>query len=101
MRSVVVRYRPRPETVDENRRLVERVFAELADTRPEGLRYATWQLADGTFLHVAEIEGEPNPLEANSAFQEFSGGVVGRCDPGWGPDPQQADLVGSYRFNLL
>lgn len=100
MRRVVVRYRARSETVDENRRLVERVFAELADTRPDGLRYATWQLADGTFLHVAEIEGEPNPLEANAAFREFSGGVADRCEPGSGPDPQSADLVGSYGFNL-
>lgn len=100
MRSVVVRYRPRPEEAEENRRLVEEVFAELSDTRPEGLRYATWQLADGTFLHVAEIESETNPLEVNSAFREFSSGVAGRCEPGSGPNPQPADLIGSFGFNL-
>jgi hypothetical protein len=100
MRSVVVRYRPRPDAAEDNRRLVERVFAELADTRPDGLRYATWQLSDGTFVHVAEIEGDVNPLEANSAFGEFSSGVADRCEAGFGPDPQQAQIVGSYRFNL-
>ena len=55
MSTVVVRYRPRPEEADNNQRLVEAVFAELADKDPGGVRYATLRLADGTFVHIAEV----------------------------------------------
>lgn len=98
MRTVVVRYRPRPERADENQRLVEAVFAELAKTRPDGLRYATLRLADGTFVHIADLEGEPNPLADVAAFAAFQDGLAKRCETGAGPDPQPAEVVGSYRL---
>ncbi|MDH3226073.1 MAG: hypothetical protein OEM67_03180 [Thermoleophilia bacterium] len=97
MSTVVVRYTPRPEQADENQRLVEAVFAELAETQPEGLRYTTMRLADGTFVHVAEVNGEENPLRHSAAFAEFQKGIVERCEPGKGPNPQEATLLGSYR----
>ena len=34
----VVRYRTKPEHADENARLIEGVFAELAELEPDGLR---------------------------------------------------------------
>ena len=59
----VVRYRTKPEHADENARLVGAVFAELAADDPGGLRYVTLRLEDGvSFVHVAVIEGEINPL---------------------------------------
>ena len=62
MSMVVVRYRPKPDRADENQRLVEAVFAELAATDPGGIRYATFRLADGTFvLHIADVEGDFEP----------------------------------------
>lgn len=98
MSAVVVRYTPRADRADENQRLVEAVFAELAATEPDGLRYATFRLADGTFVHIAEIEGDENPLAATAAFAEFQKEIADRCEPGLGPDPQEATLVGSYRL---
>ena len=98
MGAVVVRYRPRPEEADNNQRLVEAVFAELADKDPGGVRYATWRLADGTFVHVADVEGEHNPLGETAAFAAFQDGIVERCVEGEGPNPQPAELVGSYRL---
>ena len=71
MSTVVVRYRPAPDRADENQALVEAVFAELAETQPDGLRYATLRLDDGTFVHIAEIEGDENPLATTAAFAEF------------------------------
>lgn len=97
MSTVVVRYTPKPDRADENQRLVEAVFAELAETQPEGLRYTTMRLADGTFVHVAEVDGEQNPLRQSAAFAEFQAEIVERCEPGKGPNPQEATLVGSYR----
>ncbi len=100
MSTVVVRYRPRADRADENQRLVEAVFAELAAADPGGVRYATFRLADGTFVHVADIEGDRNPLGDIAAFAEFQKDIADRCAPGEGPDAQPATVVGSYRFLL-
>lgn len=80
MGTVVVKYQPKADMADENQALVEEVFAELAETDPGGLRYATYRLADGTFVHIADIadiEGEENPLGANQAFARFQEGIRG------------------------
>jgi hypothetical protein len=98
MSTIVVRYRPTADQAELNQRLVEAVFAELAETDPGGLRYATFRLADGTFVHIADVEGEENPLTANSAFAAFQQGIGDRCEAGEGPNPQPATLVGSYRL---
>jgi hypothetical protein len=97
MSTIVVRYRPTPDRADENQRLVESVFAELAESRPDGLRYATFRLDDGTFVHIADVEGE-NPLASSAAFAEFQREIGERCAEGDGPSPQPATLVGSYRL---
>ena len=97
MPNVVVRYKVKPEHVEENQHLIERVFAELAAAAPEGLRYASFMLEDGvSFLHVAAIEtGDgSNPLGAIEAFAEFTREIGERCDEP--PGAQEAQLVGSY-----
>lgn len=98
MSTVVVRYRPKADRADENQRLVEAVFAELGSADPGGLRYATFRLADGTFVHIADIEGDTNPLGSSAAFAEFQREINDRCEPGHEPDAQPATLVGSYRM---
>lgn len=98
MRTVIVRYRPKPERADENQRLVEAVFGELDEVRPDGLRYATLRSADGTFVHIAQMDSDSNPLADIAAFATFQDGIVQRCEPGAGPDPQGAEIVGSYRL---
>jgi len=97
MAAVVVRYRTMPDTADANDELVRGVFAELAATDPGGVRYATLRLADDTFVHIAQIEADPNPLGATSAFVEFQRELGDRCEPGEGPHVEQATLVGQYR----
>ena len=96
MRRVVVRYRVRPDRVEENERLVRAVYEELAAVQPEGLRYATVKLDDGvTFVHVAVHETE-NPLPGLASFRAFTEGVAERCDEP--PVVSTAELVGSYRL---
>ncbi|HEY8676167.1 MAG TPA: hypothetical protein VIO13_09415 [Candidatus Dormibacteraeota bacterium] len=94
---VVVRYTTRADAADENQRLVEDVYAQLAADDPGGLRYGTFRLADGvTFVHIAVVEGDVNPLPQTSAFVEFQRELGGRCvDP---PVAGEATLVGAYRF---
>lgn len=96
MSTVVVRYRPEPDRADENQRLVEAVFAELAAAALDGVRYATLRLADGTFVHLAETDVDPNPLGSIAAFAEFQKEIGDRCEPGEGPNPQPAIVVGNY-----
>ncbi len=97
MSTVVVRYTPKSEQADENQGLVEAVFAELAEKQPDGLRYATLRLEDGTFVHIADVEGD-NPLSTTDAFAVFQAGIGERCEDGKGPNPQPATLVGNYRL---
>jgi hypothetical protein len=96
MRRIMVRYRVRPDRVAENEEAVRAVYAELAQTRPEGLRYATFRMADGvTFVHIAE-HGDPNPLQRVEAFGRFTAGVRDRCEEG--PESSELGEVGSYRL---
>jgi hypothetical protein len=93
----VIRYRVKPALADENERLIRDVFAELAAGEPEGLRYATFRLADDvSFLHVALIEGEVNPLFESAAFGAFQSQFGDRIVEG--PDSTDATLIGSYRL---
>ncbi len=97
MGTVIVRYRTREDTAEENQRLVEQVFAELEQSAPDGVRYASFRMADGvTFVHVAHMDGPDNPLAELAAFREFQSTIGDRCaEP---PSPQGATVVGAYRF---
>jgi hypothetical protein len=93
-RAVVVRYTVKPESLEENIRLVRAVYDELATTRPEGLRYSTCRVDDLTFVHVAVVEGATNPLDDTEAFRTFAQGVAQRCAVG--PEVMSGELVGMY-----
>jgi acyl dehydratase len=93
----VIRYTTKPESADENARLVRDVYAELARDNPEGLRYATFRLDDGvTFLHVALLDGDENPLTTSRAFAEFQSAIGERLAEG--PIQAEATVVGSYNL---
>jgi hypothetical protein len=100
MRTVVVRYQTKPDRADENQRLVEKVYAELAELRPDNFRYVTFRLEDGvSFVHiVVENEGGSNPISLTdiAAFQEFQRDVADRCAVQ--PVAAGAEIVGSHRF---
>ena len=93
-RAVVVRYRVRPDAVDENIRLVRAVYDELASSRPDGLRYSTMRVDGTTFVHVAVIDGEENPLDNVAAFKAFTAGIGDRCEEG--PQVSGGEVIGSY-----
>ena len=98
MRQVMVRYKVKPDRVEENEELVRAVYAELHRTEPAGLRYATFRQDDGvSFVHVAETEDGPNPLNEVQAFARFQEGIADRCVQR--PVVTQLHEVGSYRFH--
>ena len=94
-KNVIVRYRTRPDAADENARLVQEVYAALADQQPADFRYTTYRLQDGvTFVHVARHGEGANPLPDLPAFAEFQRELKDRCDEP--PAPSEATIVGSY-----
>ena len=93
----VVRYRTNPQHADENARLIRDVFAELAAKRPGGLRYASFLLDDGvSFVHVAVLDADQNPLSDSAAFAKFQSGIKDRCAEG--PTAADATVIGSHRL---
>ena len=91
MSSSVIRYRTKPEAADENQRLIEKVFAELAETRPGGLSYTSHRLDDGvTFVHVVSGDGLPEL----AAFQDFQRGLADRMEAPLEREP--STRLGSY-----
>jgi hypothetical protein len=82
MGSSMVRYRVRPERVEENVALVRAVYEQLARERPDGLHYATFRLADGvSFMHVViDTDAPGRILNELSAFRAFTADIEARCD---------------------
>ncbi len=91
----VVRYQAKPDKADDNQRFVEAVFSELHAKSPEGLRYLSVRLDDGTFIHVVEVDdsGKLTGLPAFNAFQKELGD---RCLQK--PLACGATIVGNYRM---
>jgi hypothetical protein len=97
MSTRVIRYRTTDECAEENQKLVEDVFTELAERRPSGLRYASFRLGDGTsFVHVISIDDDAprNPLAGVEAFERLQEDVERLCVEH--PVAFGATLVGAY-----
>lgn len=99
MKRVIVRYKVKADRAEENEAYVKKVFEELKQTGPPGLRYATFKQEDGvSFVHIASIETEDgsNPLSETAAFKAFQAEIRDRCEE----PPMAVDLfeIGSYRF---
>lgn len=95
MGYAVIRYGVKTGSADENRALIEKVFAELEQSAPEALRYLVLELEDGEFVHVVMDEGE-SPLPKLSAFKAFTAHHADRRSTPVSRSP--AKLVGNYRM---
>jgi hypothetical protein len=94
MPAMLVRYRVKPDAIEENERLIGAVFRELHAKAPADVRYLVLRLSDGTFCHLVEDASKAIPgLDAFAAFRH--GGEERRLD-----EPQQlaATVVGNYRM---
>jgi hypothetical protein len=98
MRTVMVRYKVKPDRAAENEELVRAVYDELRRTEPSGLRYATFQLEDGvSFVHLAvETEEGNRPLPQVTAFKEFQKDISERCDEP--PVVTELRTIGSFHL---
>lgn len=97
MRHVMVRYRVKPDRLEENKQLVRAVYAELDARRPDGIRYATFETGDGGFVHLAQIATDGvSPLAALDAFKRFTAEIKDRCSEP--PVTSELAPVGAYRL---
>lgn len=99
MKRMMIRYKVKADRAAENERYIERVFGELERERPEGLRYASFKLADGvSFVHLVSLEAAEgaNPLAVLPAFKAFTAQISERCEEA--PVAVELNEVGAYRF---
>jgi hypothetical protein len=94
-RQVQVQYKVKPEHVAEHEALIAAVFAELARTNPPGIRYGAYRRADGvSFVHVALVTAEKNPLDDIAAFKAFTEGIKARIEAP--PEVSELTTVGAF-----
>lgn len=94
MKTILVRYKTKPEHAATNAALIRAVFEALREQAPAGICYASYRLKDGvSFVHVATHD-EPNPLSALPAFRAFQAQIKERIEE----PPVITELfpVGSY-----
>jgi hypothetical protein len=96
MSHTLVTYTVKPGREEENAALVRAVFEELAQARPDGLRYAVFYLPDSRqFIHLYTDEGSPSGVQGLESFKAFVAGAEDRHEqPATFGKPE---LVGDYR----
>ena len=86
------------ESVSEVREATKKMFAAINAAKPEGIRYASLQLADGeTIVAVVQLDdGVDNPIPGFPEFQELQEIVdSSRAEP---TSVQSWSVIGSYRL---
>ncbi|RMF57088.1 MAG: hypothetical protein D6748_11950 [Calditrichaeota bacterium] len=99
MKRVLVQYRVKKEKAEENKAYIKKVFMQLQEDSPEGIRYASFVQPDGvSFVHIASVETPDgkNPLSELPAFKAFQKEIKDRCEV----PPTAVELieVGTYRL---
>ena len=98
MKTTVVRYKVKSDRANENIKYISRVFDQIQQELPAGLRYVSFILEDGvSFLYVAILDDDitENPLPQMKAFKDFTSQIRDRCDEP--PIATSANMVGAYR----
>jgi len=81
--QAVIRYKVKPDRVNQNLELLRVVYDELQATRPDGLRYETFRLDDEvSFVVFVEFEGMPGaaPHHRLASFQRHRAALDAICD---------------------
>jgi len=99
MKTVMVRYKLKPESVAENEALIKQVFVQLARDKPAGMRYQVFRQPDGvSFVHLSAFDNaQGNPLARLDAFKAFTAGIKERCEE----LPATVELQQMGRFDQL
>lgn len=96
MSHTLVTYAVKPGREEENAALVRAVFEELAQTQPDGLRYAVFYIPEPRqFIHLYTDEGSPTGVQGLDSFKAFVAEAEDRHEqPATVARPE---LIGDYR----
>lgn len=77
----VMRYTVKADQLQSHLDLLRDVYDDLADTRPSGIAWTTYQVT-GTRTFVEFVEGPelPEPLPQLESFQRYRVGLDDRCE---------------------
>jgi hypothetical protein len=90
----MIRYKVRRDQLERELELLRAVYEELDATRPNGLRYATFQLDDEvSFVEFAEADG-PGQFSKLDSFRAYRATLDERCDEA--PVVTELNPVGSF-----
>ena len=98
MKRAIVRYKVKSDKAQQNIEFIQKVFTALDNSKPEGLRYASFRLEDGvSFIHIASIETSDgaNPLSGFEEFKAFKQDIASRCEEP--PVASDVDTIGNFR----
>jgi hypothetical protein len=98
MSVTMIRAQIQEHKVPEAEEAARKMFAEIDQARPSGVRYASSKLPDGvTFVVILQLEEDgDNPLLALQTFRDFQEGLKK-----WLAEPPSAEplkIVGSYKL---
>lgn len=96
MSVVMVRQKVKDGSVDEAEAAVRELFSALDRVRPEGIRYASTRVVDGsTFVILTELaDGIEDPRQAIPEYQPFLEQLQGWVEGP--PVVERLDVIGSY-----
>jgi len=96
--QAMIRYKVKSDQVQENLELLRAVYKELGRSRPDGLRWATFQLEDKvSFVDFVSGADLPQPLPELEAFRRYRADLDERCvEP---PVLTELHEVASFRFH--
>ena len=98
MSVTMIRAKVKDESVADVEAAVAKMFSAIEEAEPQGVRYASCRLADGsTFVILLQLENDTeNPLPAVPEFRQFQESLNGWISVP--PVPDQLTVVGSYRL---
>lgn len=96
MKAVRVQYTVKPEYVEQNKANVQGVMDDLRNNPIEGMRYSTFYLGEGSFMHlnVCNDQETMSLLGERDSFKHFRSGLKasGPVSP---PKAEPMNYVGS------
>jgi hypothetical protein len=96
MRHTMVTYTVKPGREEDNAALVRALCEELAQTRPDGLRYAVFYLPESRqFIHLYTDEGSTSGVQELDSFKAFVAGAKEIHEQR--ATVTQPELIGDYR----
>lgn len=73
MKETLINYMVKTEKVAENIQLIKEVLKQLKESQLKGIKYASYQMGDNLFVHIAQFENEAahHAFTNLPAFQAF------------------------------